>query len=229
MRGVMEWLEQQAADVPTGPDREQFDEIQNQRFDPHVAWVKSALYDSMTDEEKAANEDGRGEMPEQSFLDCFWSAEGLGVLLWALGKEEMRPWDASFPPQGDLLTNGGLYQDPAVFAAEARLRPASELDSMRTIAEIWNWRARTERLIRGGKTRAQYDLRAISTDSANRGYGEGLLPPPINDDFPVYGVGYRDVDERQQIELASIAQERHRALNWLCGYGESWDNTPTGT
>jgi hypothetical protein len=27
----------------------------------------------------------------------------------------------------------------------------------------------------------------------------------------------------------SLAVERHKALNWLCGYAERWDKVPTDT
>jgi hypothetical protein len=29
--------------------------------------------------------------------------------------------------------------------------------------------------------------------------------------------------------VASIARERHRAFNWLCGYAADWDRVPTDT
>ena len=33
----------------------------------------------------------------------------------------------------------------------------------------------------------------------------------------------------QQAEVLSIAYEPHRALEWLCGAGKSWVETPTNT
>ena len=58
-----------------------------------------------------------------------------------------------------------------------------------------------------------------------------LLPPLIDEDFPARGKAYRDLDEALARELASIASERHMALNWLWGSapGNRWDETPTDT
>ena len=62
-----------------------------------------------------------------------------------------------------------------------------------------------------------------------RGHDRGLLPRPVRGDFPAFGTGYRELEPDQYAEALSIAYERHRALNWLCGYGKSWHETPTDT
>ena len=62
-----------------------------------------------------------------------------------------------------------------------------------------------------------------------RGYERGLLPSPLRGDFAAFGTGYRELTAAQAAEAFSIAYERHRALNWLCGEGRDWDDTPTDT
>ena len=52
---------------------------------------------------------------------------------------------------------------------------------------------------------------------------------PIGGDFPVRGKAYRDLSEDEYNQATSIAMERHRALNWLCGYSTDWDRVPTDT
>ena len=40
---------------------------------------------------------------------------------------------------------------------------------------------------------------------------------------------YRHLAPEQHAEAHSLAVERHHALNWLCGAGESWDDVPLDT
>jgi hypothetical protein len=60
---------------------------------------------------------------------------------------------------------------------------------------------------------------------------DGAFAAPIGSDFPAFGKAFRDLSEIEFAIVASIAQERHRAFNWMCGYapGNRWDETPTGT
>ena len=62
-----------------------------------------------------------------------------------------------------------------------------------------------------------------------RGFEDGLLPAPLRGDFPAYGTVYRQLAAPQRAEAYSIAFERHRALNWLCGEGRTWDDVPLDT
>ena len=53
----------------------------------------------------------------------------------------------------------------------------------------------------------------------------------IRDDFAVKGKSYAELSPEEWSEVQSISIERHRALNWLCGYSphNDWDTTPTDT
>src|SRR5437764_12623617 len=75
-----------------------------------------------------------GEDPD--VVDAVWQAEGLGVLLWALGRLGLPPYDLSF--DHDRLL--------AVSIDGAALRPAEEIEHARETARLWHWRARTSAL-----------------------------------------------------------------------------------
>jgi hypothetical protein len=90
----------------------------------------------------------------------------------------------------------------------AKLRDPERIEHERDAARLWHWRARA---------------------TAMRGYEQGLLPPPMRGDFRAFGKIYRHLTPEQHSEALSIAHERHYALNWLCGLGESWDDVPTDT
>ncbi len=48
---------------------------------------------------------------------------------------------------------------------------------------------------------------------------------------PAFGKPYREITDQEWGQVRSISLERHRGLNWLCGYAPEnrWEKTPTGT
>jgi hypothetical protein len=159
---------------------------------------------------------------DTAVVDAVWQAEGLGMLLWALGRIELPPYDLAFDHDRLFATT----------LDGANLRSAEEIEQARQIARIWHWRARTSALQADGRAplpeRWQSFEQLIAT-TAVRGHEQGLLPRPLRGDFPAFGKVYRELSRDEGNEAESIAWERHRALNWLCGLGRSWDETPTDT
>jgi hypothetical protein len=159
---------------------------------------------------------------DPAVVDAVWQAEGLGTLLWALGLVELPPFDRPFVHE--RLLEAGV--------AGGTLRPPEEIAQAQAAARLWHWRARTA-LIRAVSEPAlpatweSYEQLVAAT--AMRGHERGLLPRPVRGDFPAFGTGYRELAPDQEAEALSIAYERHRALNWLCGAGKSWAETPTDT
>jgi hypothetical protein len=155
-------------------------------------------------------------------VDAIWRGEALGTLLWALQLVELPPYDTPFEAE-------------EVAGAEvdgAELREADEIELECESARLWHWRARTTGLQSAGSLElperyATFDQLIAAT--AMRGYEEGLLPPPLRGDFRAYGKVYRHLTPEQHGEVHSIALERHHALNWLCGEGQSWDDVPLDT
>ena len=164
------------------------------------------------------------EWDEQEVVDAAWHGEALGTLRWALQAEEAMPgYDEPFDHAavaGDLVTDA------------AKLRPAEELEQARAAARLWHWRARTAQLQADGAVTlperyATFDQLIAAT--AMRGYEQGILPAPMRGDFRAYGKVYRHLTPEQHAEAHSLAVERHHALNWLCGAGETWEDVPLDT
>jgi hypothetical protein len=159
---------------------------------------------------------------DAAVLDAAWQAEGLGTLLWTLGRIELPPYDLTF--DHDQLFATALDG--------ATLRPAVEIEHERQTARLWLWRARTSSLQASGGVELperwqSFDQLIAAT--AMRAHEQGLLPLPLRGDFPAFGTVYRELSPAQRAEAESIAWERHRALNWLCGLGRSWDDVPADT
>ena len=159
---------------------------------------------------------------DPAVVDAVWRGEALGTLLWALQLIELPPYDQPFDPE----------QVAAAGLEEAKLRAAEEIELERDSARLWHWRARTTGLQAPGALElperySTFDQLIAAT--AMRGYEQGVLPAPMRGDFRAYGKVYRHLAPEQHAEAHSIAVERHHALNWLCGAGETWDGVPLDT
>jgi hypothetical protein len=170
--------------------------------------LRAALRDAL--------EDGGGDP------DAIWAGEGFGTLLWSLELAQLQPYDRPFDTERLL----------AVDFDDGELRPDEEIDRAREVARLWHWRARTAELQADGDIdlpQQWHSFDQLVGATAMRGHEQGLLPRPIRGDFPAFGTIYRELSDEQRVEAHNIAWERHRALNWLCGLGRRWDDTPTDT
>ena len=159
---------------------------------------------------------------DPAVVDAIWRGEALGTLLWALQLTELPSYDQPFDPE----------EVAAVKLDGADLRDAEEIELERESARLWHWRARTTSLQAAGALElperyATFDQLIAAT--AMRGFESGVLPSPMRGDFLAYGKVYRHLSPEQHAEAHSIAVERHHALNWLCGDGETWDDVPLDT
>ena len=159
---------------------------------------------------------------DQHVAESVWAGEGLGMLLWALELAQLPPYDRPF--DADKLV--------ATAMDEAILRPADEIERARETARLWHWRARTAVLEAEGEVDLPQEWQSFDQlvgATAMRGFEQGLLPAPMRGDFRAYGKVYRHLSPDQLEEALSIALERHHALAWACGLGESWDDVPLDT
>jgi hypothetical protein len=159
---------------------------------------------------------------DPAVVDAVWRGEALGTLLWALQLLELPAYDRPFDDE----------EVAAVQLDDADLRDSEEIGLERDSARLWHWRARTTSLQAAGALElperyATFDQLIAAT--AMRGYEQGVLPAPMRGDFGAYGKVYRHLPPEQHAEAHSIALERHHALNWLCGEGETWDDVPLDT
>jgi hypothetical protein len=159
---------------------------------------------------------------DPAVIEAVWQGEGLGMLLWSLGLVELEPFDRTFDAEWLLATP----------TAHGTLRAKAEIEHERETARLWHWRARTELLRAGDSVElppSWESFEQLIAVAAMRGYERGLLPSPLRGDFAAFDNGFRELTPAQRAEVLAIAWERHRALEWLCGEGKSWNETPTPT
>lgn len=198
----------------------------------------TGIWDRLTPREKECLGANAATMTERQQIDGVWRLESAQALMWALYMLPSLPhFDTQANP--DILKQLQA-QDTPQFVNRAKLRPQSEIEHVRGIAETWHWRSRTRQLVeKNHPFPAQPQLKAAGIDSfpdlvaftARRMVQDGEMPNEIGGDFPAMGKPYRDLSSDEWSTVTSITVERHRALNWLCGHapGNKWDETPTDT
>lgn len=198
----------------------------------------SGLWRVLSPLERAYVTTPKSDMSNQLWLNGLWRLESARVLAWALGLLVELP---CYDTQADLDELKAIpHERIDWFVKSAILRPQTEIDRARDVAELWHWRSRTRQLIeeRGpfptrepieaGGYRSFDDVVRVA---AQKSHEKGDIPAPIDVDFPAKGKAYRDLTANEWSEVQSITMERHFALNWLCGHAprNRWDETPTDT
>lgn len=177
-------------------------------------------------------------MTDAQQINASWRMEATVVVLWSLNLvDSLPPFDTK--ASHDLLKHfpAGSLSD---FLAGATLRSRDEIEELREVAELWNWRSRTRKLETDGamfpvdETAKQLGLQSyddIVRFTAKKAYHDGTLDHIAEEDFVAFNKPYRSLTPQEWSAVTSITMERHFALNWLCGYapGNCWDDTPTDT
>ena len=199
-----------------------------------VAFLKfHNLWDLMTEEEKEFIQSVPPKVKKQQHINAMWNIESAVVLMWALGLiKAFPPFDEQTDPE---ILKRIPYQDINNFVSSAKLLPEEVIEEKRSLAELWHWRSRTRQLQEMGRVPPRetgystFDeiVRAVAYEA----YKRGDLSRIVDYDFLAKSKAYRELDADEWAIVQSITIERHRALNWLCGYapGNKWDKTPTDT
>lgn len=215
-------------------DRRKFiTETQGQYADQVRQLHESGLWDDMSESERDFFQAGPTEIREQALIDSIWLAESAVCLLWALGYvSELPPYDKQANPE---LLNTLPLEPIAVLVKRATLRPPDIIGKQRDLAELWHWRSRGRQLEESGGVPPTLPegltVRKLIQMVSSKAAEDGAFPGPLGDDFPAFEKPYRELTPEEFSQVTSIAMERHRALNWLCGYAPSnkWEDTPIDT
>jgi hypothetical protein len=193
----------------------------------------AGLWENMDDDERVFIQTEALETTTRQRINASWVIESIGCLLWAVGRLDKIPrYDEESGKRVIAFRSGECAKD---LIEQARLRPTSEIDRQRDWAELWHWRCRTRMLLETkkilpplpkGKTMAE-----VIRMTAAKAEREGAFYSAIGEDFPTFGKPFREMTEDEFTSVTSIATERHKALNWLCGYApcNRWAETSTDT
>jgi hypothetical protein len=194
---------------------------------------KLGLWDFMTEAEVAIYSSHPLDLTAAQILEISWRMESAMVLMWAL---RMVP---VIPPFDEQVNTNLLEKIPheniAAFILNATLLPQETIEAQRSLAELWHWRSRTRQLIEENRPFSTEIAQFKSYDEIVRFSAKAAHERDsvliIDEDFGALGKAYCDLTDEEWSSVRSIALERHRALNWLCGHApdNNWDETPTET
>jgi len=210
-------------------DREAF----SQKYDAVTQAIRTSLeakglWAQATPDEKQFFTARIAERTIQQCVDSAWAVESVGCCLWALGV-------LAELPAYDTESSVDVCKQVPGPGAPVALRPAAELERARAIAQTWHWRSRTRQLTESGQPLPllpeNRTLDEIVRLTAHAAAEAGDFAEPCDEDFPVRGKAYRDLSRDEFAYVASIATERHKAFNWICGLAPEnrWHLTPTDT
>lgn len=199
-----------------------------ERFDL-LGWLRSeGLETAVVPSERRVLEAGVGRLEPEVAGAASWRSEGMVALGWALGLVEAMPtYEGAADPAALLAVVPAPWEATASLRSGACLRREEEIAAERERAELWHWRAETADLLADATGSEREELMAVIRDVTREAVAAGLIAALAGDDFVARGHPYRDLHPAALEELGAVAAERHRALNWLCGFGATWDDVPT--
>ena len=208
------------------------DELNARRRESCRALQEFGLWDSMAPAEREFMTALVQDVTDEAHRDVSWLMEASECLLWALGLvEALPPFDTQASIEHlELLPAGTVHE----LRSSASLRDHNELAAARNVAELWHWRSRTRQLAESGSDVALpqgLTLVDVVRMAAEHAALRGDIAAAVDGDFPLFGRSYAQASVDEWANATSIARERHRVLNWLCGYAphNRWSETPTDT
>ena len=191
------------------------------------AWLRDqGLAGVLTPRESALLDSAVGSFAPEEIAETSWQGEAMIALAWSVGMVDRPPIDATSDPRPvmDFVPRPWdsiqrWMGDPAI---------VSETDAVREreLAEIWHWRATTELLRRQASAADRRDFEAAIHAVAAEALDTIIVPALRDGDFAVRGRRFEDLMEGEVDELVAVTGQRLRALNWLCGFGDTWDDVP---
>ena len=190
-------------------------------------WLRDQeLAGQLTAGESAFLDSRPGSIVPEVTREVSWQGEALIALAWAITISDMPPIDETSDPRTILDLVPRPWDTIKAWVSDPGFVSESDAVRQRELAEIWHWRATTELLRRAAAPAARRDYEAAIAEVAAEARTAGYLPALQDVDFPVRGRSIKEVSDTEVDELVALTGQRLRALNWLCGFGRSWDDIP---
>lgn len=195
-------------------------DLETERFDLS-AWARTELGTWLTDDELRVLNAANGEFTDADADLCEDAIVGGVAVIWALGVVTLDrlPWDQVDELEARLLEWAPQpWGNVRPLVKQARVRSDDDLAAERERWELWYWRSSFE-----GDLDAED--RAAIAEAAGEAQEAGLIDMRAGD-FLVDERTFGELDPLEQEAVAATSYARLRALNWVCGLGETWETTP---
>ena len=190
-------------------------------------WLRDqGLAGALTAREAAFLDSPLGSIAPEAIQEISWQGEALAALAWAVGIRGMPPIDATsdLGPILDLIPRP--WDTINAWMSDSEIVSESDVVRERERAEIWHWRATTELLRREASPSDRRDFDVAIAEVAAEARAAGIVSALDDHDFLVRGRSIKEMSASEIDELIAVTGQRLRALNWLCGFGTSWDDVP---
>lgn len=192
-------------------------DLETDRFDL-VTWVRTELQNWITDQELRLLNTPVNDLSEDDLAGCDDALISASTIAWAL--RAIRTGDLPIPQDG-VAEQQVIEWAPEPWdkvrplQSRARLRSDEDLAVERERWELWYWRA-------------------MEIDDSDEALSEvvtevqqtGVIPVVDGDFATAEGVPYSRLNQDEKDDVAWLAELRLRALNWICGFGDSWESAP---
>jgi hypothetical protein len=190
-------------------------------------WLRDqGLASELTLRELALLSGPLGSFAHEDFAEGSWQGEAMMVLAWAVGAGDMPQIDVTSDPRPVLDQVPRPWDPTQLWVSDPAIVSETDAVRERELAEIWHWRATTELLLREASAADRRDFRTAIREVAAEALDAGIVPSLRDGDFAARGRRFGDLAEGELDELVAVTGQRLRALNWLCGFGDSWDDVP---
>ena len=189
-------------------------------------WLRTeSLWNALTALEIDVLQRHVGDLSEDDVAELARHVEGLATLGWALGLAELAPLGNLGDVSPVVHTVPAPWDNSAAWISGTRLRHEEDIARERDRAEMLAWRIKVEgpsRISRGAE-RISYlaAIQKVAREVRETGLSSGAGNEITIDDRPLTSFDDRDLER-----LEVVADERLRALNWLCGFGATWADAP---
>ena len=186
------------------------------------AWLSSLdIAEEVEPREQRIIETPAQQLAQQDLIDSIWTLEGLAVIAWALGLLDLPPYDRLVETD-ELLTALAFldYSRSRDIITKAALRPVDDLERFNRQIFAYHWRM------------VDYRVNRTTIDFARVQFGPEPLDVSwalVNGDLALQGVEIVEAEPELFARMSSVAMERHKASNWLCGHARVYSETPIDT
>lgn len=180
-------------------------------------WARTELTNWITDAEMQVLNTPIGDLNDQQMLLADEALYAAGAVAWSL---RAVPDDYMPVPGTDAFMTAVLEWAPTPWdkvrslQKRVRLRSDQDLADERERMELWYWR--------GSEDISAEDLAEVVAEVQ----ASDLMPVADGDLAVADGTAFESLPEEDQDEIVWIAEQRLRALNWVCGFGDTWETAP---
>jgi hypothetical protein len=190
-------------------------------------WLRTeSLWAEATPGEQAFFAHPQGHPEPRGSLDVALVAESLAAVAWALDLLPSLSDDHPTELASLILELPSPWESTSSWSLKQTLRPESEIAKMRELHEVWNWRLEVELERRSSKGQDLIELDDLIRTVTHDAIAADLLAPGHSGGFTLDGVPVTAMPPDKIAEQQFLTQQRLTALNWICGFGDDWDNVP---